>query len=222
MSRLRLHSYWRSSAAYRVRIALHLKGLDFDTVPVHLMRNGGEQFSPVYRALNPQARVPTLVTPGGVLTQSTAILEWLEEAHPKPALLPGTASERARVRAMAQLIAADIQPLQNVAVLRYLQETLHLDDAGVKTWCREWIGRGLGAFEELLAREPGHDSGGGDFCFGATPTLADVCLIPQCASSRRLGVDLGAYPRIARIEQACNALPAFHAAAPDQQPDAAA
>lgn len=216
MSALRLHSYWRSSAAFRVRIALQLKGLSYDYLPVHLLKAGGEQFTAAYRALNPQSRVPALETPDGVLTQSMAILEWLEETYPSPALLPRTPRERARVRAMAQMLVADVQPLQNTSVTQYLQGTLQLDDTALKAWLREWIGRGLAALEEMLAREPS----GGDFCCGETPTFADICLVPQCASSRRFGVDPQDYPRLARIEKTCQALPAFQRAAPENQPDA--
>ncbi len=216
MSALRLYSYWRSSASYRVRIALELKGLDYDYLPVHLLQDGGVQYSAAYRDINPQSRVPTLETPAGVLTQSMAIMEWLEETYPQPALLPGDAHARAQVRELAQLLVADIQPLQNVSVTTYLRATVHADEAAVKLWLQHWISRGLGAFEALLARRPQS----GDFCLGATPTLADVCLVPQCYSSRRFGVDPSAWPRIARIEQACAALSAFQRAAPEQQPDA--
>ena len=216
MSALRLYSYWRSSASYRVLIALELKGLDYDYLPVHLVQDGGVQYSAAYREINPQSRVPTLETPAGVLTQSMAIIEWLEEAYPQPALLPGDAYARAQVRGLAQLLVADIQPLQNLSVTAYLRETVHADEAAVRLWPQHWIARGLGAFEALLARRP-HS---GDFCLGATPTLADVCLVPQCYSSRRFGLDPAAWPRIARIEQACAALPAFQRAAPEQQPDA--
>jgi len=216
VSGLRLHGYWRSSASYRVRIALEYKGLEFEYVPVHLLRSGGEQHSPEYRALNPQSRVPTLESPDGILTQSMAIMEWLEEVYPEPALLPRNPGERARVRALAQIMVADVQPLQNVSVTRFLQGTLHADDAALRAWLREWVGRGLRAFEEMLAQAPG----GGDFCVGGAPTLADVCLVPQCQSARRYGVDPAAYPRIAHIENACAELPAFQRAAPDRQPDA--
>jgi maleylpyruvate isomerase len=218
VSGLRLYNYWRSSASHRVRIALELKGLKYEYVPVHLGQDGGAQFSPAYRALNPQARVPALETGDGVLTQSMAILEWLEETHPEPPLLPPSARERARVRAMALLLVADVQPLQNLSVTRYLQGTLHLDDAALKAWLREWIGRGLTALEDTLGREPRS----GDYCLGARPTLADACLVPQCASARRFGVDPSAYPRISRIDVACSAMAAFQRAAPLQQPDAVA
>jgi maleylpyruvate isomerase len=215
VSRLRLYSYWRSSASHRVRIALQLKGLEYEYVAVHLASDGGQQYSAAYRALNPQSRVPTLETPEGVLTQSVAIMEWLEETYPDPQLLPATPAARARVRAMAQLLVADVQPLQNVSVTNYLQEKLHLDEAAIDAWRRAWVGRGLAALEDMLEREAP-----GDFCVGARPTLADACLLPQCASAHRFGVDMSAYPRIARIEKACNAIGAFQRAAPAQQPDA--
>ena len=217
MSGLRLYNYWRSSASYRVRIALELKGLSYEYLPVHLGQGGGEQFSAAYRALNPQSRVPALETPDGILTQSMAILEWLEETYPQPALLPRTPRERARVRAMAQILVSDVQPLQNMAVTRYLQESLHVDEAALKGWLREWIGRGLAALEDMLGREPMS----GDFCVGTLPTIADLCLVPQCASARRFGVDPAGYPRIARIDKACSAIPSFQRAAPLEQPDAA-
>jgi maleylpyruvate isomerase len=157
-----------------------------------------------------------LETPDGVLTQSMAIMEWLEEAYPEPALLPCNPGERARVRALCQIMIADVQPLQNISVTRFLQGTLNVDDAALQVWLREWVGRGLRAFEEMLAQAPG----GGDFCVGDAPTLADVCLVPQCHSARRFGVDPAVYPRIAYIERACAQLPAFQRAAPDRQPDA--
>ena len=217
MSRLRLYSYWRSSASHRVRIALQLKGLDYEYVPIHLVAGGGEQYSAAYRALNPQSRVPSLETADGVLTQSMAIMEWLEETYPDPSLLPHDPMQRARVRAMAQIMVADVQPLQNTSVTRYLQEKMRQDEVAVEEWRRHWVARGLAALEEMLSRAPA-----GDWCVGAHPTLADACLLPQCASAHRFGVDTAAYPRIARIEKACNANAAFQRAAPQAQPDAAA
>jgi maleylacetoacetate isomerase len=217
MHRLRLYSYWRSSAAYRVRLALEYKGLAFDYLPVHLVRDGGEQFGAAYLSVNPQSRVPALEVGGVVLTQSMAILEWLEEAWPgTPSLLPGSALERARVRSLAQLIVADIQPLQNTAVVGVLRAPHGFSDEQVKGWMREWIGRGLRALEQRLEREPGT----GRFCHGDSPTFADVCLVPQCYASRRFGVDPAQFPRIAAIEAACREIEAFQRAAPERQPDA--
>ncbi|MBS0387781.1 MAG: maleylacetoacetate isomerase [Proteobacteria bacterium] len=212
---MRLYSYWRSSASHRVRIALQLKGLDYEYVPVHLAAGGGEQYSAAYRALNPQSRVPALETSDGVLTQSMAIMEWLEETYPEPPLLPRTPGARARVRAMAQLMVADVQPLQNTSVTRYLQQQLHQDEAAVERWRRHWVARGMAVLEEMLEGDPA-----GDYCHGAQPTLADVCLLAQCASARRFGLDTATWPRIARIEKACNANAAFQRAAPANQPDA--
>lgn len=216
MTGLRLYNYWRSSASHRVRIALELKGLSYEYVPVHLTAGEGEQFSPEYRALNPQSRVPSLETADGILTQSMAILEWLEEKYPKPALLPASALERARVRAIAQILVADVQPLQNTSVTRYLKEKLGLDEAAVKSWLHEWIGRGLKAVDELLERAVDR----GPYCLGVQPTLADVCLAAQCAAARRFGLDLSAYPLVARVDGQCGAQPAFQRAAPTSQPDA--
>ena len=216
MSRLRLYGYWRSSASHRVRIALQLKGLDYEYRPVDLRADGGAQFSAEYRALNPQSRVPTLETPDGLLTQSMAIMEWLEEAYPQPPLLPPDARGRARVRALAQVLVADVQPLQNTSVTRYLRESLHVDEAGLAAWLGEWIGRGLSTVEDLLGRAPAS----GDFCVGGRPTIADICLAAQCESARRFGIPLEPYPRIARVDAACGALGAFQRAAPGQQPDA--
>lgn len=213
---IRLYSFWRSSASYRVRIALALKAVQYEYRAINLKGGAGDQYGDAYRAVNPEARVPTLEVDGQRLTQSMAILEWLEETYPSPALLPRDAVGRARVRSLAQLIVADIQPLQNVAVTRYLRDVLKQGDAAIAAWYAQWIGRGLAALEERLAGEPGT----GRFCHGDTPTLADVCLVPQAASSRRFGVDTAPFPTITRIEQECNALPAFATAAPERQPDA--
>ncbi len=211
-----LHGYWRSSATYRVRIALALKGLACEYRPVNIATDRSAQFAADYRSLNPEARVPTLEAEGAILTQSWAILEWLEERYPAPPLLPETPAARARVRSLAQLIVADIQPLQNLGVTEYLKQPLGADPQAVSGWLRHWISRGMAAFEAQLAR----DAATGRFCHGDTPTLADVCLVPQCYSARRFGVDPAAYPSISRIEAACQTLPAFAAAAPERQPDA--
>lgn len=206
-----LHGYFRSSASWRVRIALALKGLAAEQRFHHLRK--GEQRAPDYLALNPQGLVPTLTLDGGAaLTQSLAIIEYLEECHPTPALLPGDPVQRARIRAFAQVIACDIHPIQNLKILSRLRALGH-DDAVVNEWARTTIAEGLEACEALIAREKG------PFCFGDTPTLADVCLIPQLGNAKRFGVDV-VWPRIQEAAAACAALAAFQQAAPDQQPDA--
>jgi maleylacetoacetate isomerase len=208
--RLRLHHNAHSSASYRVRIALGLKALAWESVPVDLTRDGGEQYSAAYRALNPQSRVPTLEADGLVITQSIAILEWLEETFPAVPLMPADAAARARVRSLCQLIAADIQPLQNLSVANHISHALGHGDDGALAWRIHWISRGLQALETRLATE----SATGRYCHGDTPTLADCCLVPQCYAARRFGVDVGTFPVIARIEAACLALPAVVAAGP--------
>jgi len=214
---LRLYSYWRSSAAYRVRIGLNLKGLSYEIVPVHLVRSGGEQHTPGYREINPQELVPVLCHGQRRMSQSLAILEYLDEVWPEPALLPATARERQRVRALAQLVACDIHPLNNLRVLQYFEREWNVPQSERDDWVRHWIATGFTALEALLAENPST----GDFCEGEFPTLADCCLVPQVYNARRFGVDLTPYPTIVRIEAACLALPAFQAAAPEQQPDAA-
>ena len=213
---LTLHTYYRSSAAYRVRIALALKGLPWTPAGVNLVRGGGEQHGDAYRRLNPQGRVPLLVDGDLALSQSLAIIEYLDEVHPVPALLPSDAAGRARVRSLAQLIACDIQPLQNISVTRYLARELQLGDEAVRAWQIHWISTGLAALERRLATEPGT----GLFMHDDTPTLADCCLVPQCYASRRFGVDTAAFPTLAAIELRCLELAAFQAAAPERQPDA--
>ena len=211
---LTLYSYFRSSAAYRVRIALHLKGLAFDTIPVHLLEGGGMQHTPAYTALNPSQLVPTLADDGLHLGQSLAIIEYLEACHPTPALLPADAAGRARVRALAQTIACDIHPLNNLRVLQYLEQVLQVDAAARQAWYQHWVATGFEALERMLAA-----GAGGDFCHGSTPGLADCCLVPQMANARRFQVPLDAYPRLCRIEAACLQLEAFARAAPERQPD---
>ena len=207
---LRLHHNAHSSASYRVRIALALKGLAWESVPVDLTRDGGEQYSPAFRALNPQSRVPTLEADGLVITQSIAILEWLDETFPAMPLLPKDAAGRARVRSLCQLIAADIQPLQNLSVANHVSQALGHGDDGALAWRVHWISRGLSALEARLSTEPAT----GRSCQGEAPTLADCCLVPQCYAARRFGVDVDAFRVIARIEAACLALPAVAAAGP--------
>ncbi|MDE1933412.1 maleylacetoacetate isomerase [Bradyrhizobium sp.] len=209
---MKLHGYFRSSASYRVRIALNLKGLSAEHLSHHLRR--GEQHAPGYLAINPQGLVPTLEGDGGsVLTQSLAIIEWLDETHPAPPLLPKEPLRRALVRAFAQVVACDIHPVQNLKVLARLRE-LGLAEDKVTEWAA-WANReGLMACEKLIASEAG------PFCFGDTPTLADLCLVPQLANARRFGVDVAAFPRLLKAESAAKALKAFAEAAPERQADA--
>lgn len=213
---LYLHSYWRSSAAYRVRIGLNLKGLRYDIVPVHLVRDGGDQHKPGYIETNPQKLVPVLQHGKRLLRQSLAILEYLDEIWPDPSLLPATARERQRVRALAQVIACDVHPLNNLRVVQYLEHEWNVPQPERDAWIRHWIDEGFAAFEAMLQNHPAT----GHFCEGHAPTLADCCLIPQVYNARRFGVDLSPYPTILRIEEACLALPAFDAARPERQPDA--
>jgi maleylpyruvate isomerase len=212
---LKLYSYFRSSAAYRVRIALNLKGLAHDTEFVHLIKDGGQHTKPAYRALNPQALLPTLDHDGRVITQSLAIIEYLDEIRPNPPLLPGNAEQRAKIRAFALAIACDIHPIDNLRVLNYLKSPLGHDQATVDTWYRHWVETGLAACEALV---PATSS---TYCFGDQPTLADACLIPQMYNARRFKADLSAMPRLVAIDAACNKLPAFAQATPEAQPDAA-
>ena len=217
---LQLYTYFRSSAAYRVRIALNLKGLTFESIPVHLVNDGGAQHSAAFRQINPNELVPAFIdphqAPGVVLTQSLAILEYLEETQPTPPLLPAGATERAWVRSIAQTIACDIHPINNLRVLQYLTGTLHCDEAQKNQWYRHWCERGLAALELMLTRA----GRSGQFCFADTPGLADCCLVPQVMNAQRFDCDLSAIPTILRINDACLALPAFAQAAPARQPDA--
>lgn len=213
---LKLHNYFRSSASYRVRIALNLKGLPFEYVPVHLLKGGGEQHTAQYQAVNVAQLVPTLVDGELALSQSLAIMEYLEENRPKPPLLPADSAGRARVRALAQSVACEIHPLNNLRVLQYLQHDLKLDDATRGTWSRHWVTLGFTAIEAMLA----NNRATGLFCHGDTPGMADCCLIPQITNARRYDTPLAAFPTICRIEQNCMALPAFQLAAPAVQPDA--
>lgn len=212
---MRFHGYFRSSSSYRCRIAFNLKGLTPEFVPVHLVRDGGQHRRADYLALNPQGLVPTLEVDGLVLTQSPAILEWLDETHPLPALLPGDAATRAAVRAFCAVIACEIHPLQNLRVVQYLGDEFGLDQAGKEAWCQRWIGDGLAACEALLASRPPSR-----FAFGDQPGMADLYLVPQMVSARRFGVDTGPMPRLRAILDACEMLPAFALAHPARQPDA--
>ncbi|MCE8031472.1 maleylacetoacetate isomerase [Halomonas daqingensis] len=210
-----LYGYFRSSAAYRVRIALNLKGLAYEQVAVNLVK--GEQRAEENLARNPQGLVPVLETDDGTrLTQSLAICEYLEERHPEPALLPGDPAGRARVRSLAQLVACEIHPLNNLKVLKYLVHELKLDEAAKLAWYRHWIAEGFTALEARLAGE----AATGAFCHGDSPSLADVCLVPQVFNAERFECDLSAYPTIRRIAERCRAMEAFAKAAPGAQPDA--
>ena len=208
-----LHSMWRATAPYRVRIALNLKGVAFDIAPVNLA--GGEQRGASYRSLNGQALVPALETAGGILTQSLVILEWLEESHPSPPLLPSDPYDRAVVRTMAQIVACDIHPLNNLRILQALGDLGHpMGSPEQRAWGARWINDGFAALEPMVA------SHGAGFAFGATPTMADCCLIPQMWSSSRFGVDLATYPALFALAARAALHPAFIAAHPDRQPDA--
>jgi maleylacetoacetate isomerase len=211
-----LYTYWRSSAAFRVRIALNLKGLAYTSVPKHLLREGGEQRKADYLALNPQGLVPALDHDGTLVTQSLAICEYLEEICPEPRLLPGNAAARAQVRAMALAIACDVHPLNNLRVLQYLRGEFTQDDAAINRWTSHWISRGFEAMEQLITRH----SADGRHCHGSGVTLADVFVLPQVFNSRRVQLDLAPYPRLAAVAAHLETLPAFAAARPDAQPDA--
>ena len=213
---MKLHGYYRSSASYRVRIALNLKNLHADTAYVHLSRNGGEQFTPAFSSLNPQQLLPVLEDGGAVLTQSLAIIEYLDETQAGQKLLPADALGRARVRQLAMVCACDIHPLNNLRVLNYLTGSLALSQEQKNAWYQHWTQLGLAALEAELANSPLT----GRFCHGDTPTLADCCLVPQVYNALRFQCDLAPYPVIRRIVAHCEALPAFRQAHPDAQPDA--
>jgi maleylpyruvate isomerase len=213
---MELFTYFRSSAAYRVRIALNLKGLKADQHCVHLLKDGGEQHKPEYKAVNPQGFVPSLVDEGHTLTQSLAIIEYLEETHPEPRLLPKDPADRARVRTLALIVACDIHPLNNQRIVKYLEQELGADEVARKRWIQRWITEGFAALEKLLAGTPAT----GKCCHGDTPTLADVCLVPQVFNAKRFETDLAPFPTIRRINDHCLTLKPFIAAAPDKQPDA--
>jgi maleylpyruvate isomerase len=215
---VKLYSYFRSSASYRVRIALNLKGRRYDYQSVHLSRAGGEQFTPEFRGVNPQSLVPVLEDGGQRFTQSLAIIEYLEDKYPEPPLLPSDPAARARARALALTIACDIHPLNNLRVLSYLTRELGASEEARVRWYREWVARGLQALEAQIASDPD----AGLFCHGNSPGLADCCLVPQLFNARRFQCDLSGYPTLLAIEQRCDAIPAFRDAAPERQPDAEA
>jgi maleylacetoacetate isomerase len=212
-----LYSYWRSTAAYRVRIALNLKGIACRIEPVHLVRDGGEQRRPGYLALNPQGLVPTYVDGDVTISQSLAICEYLEETQPEPALLPVAAADRARVRSLAQIVACDVHPLNNLRVLNYLTGELGVDERGRTAWYRHWVACAFDALEISLAG----DARTGAFCHGDRPGLADLCLVPQVYNAERFDCDMAPYPTVRRINASCLSHDAFRTAAPEAQPDAA-
>lgn len=210
---VKLYSYFRSSAAYRVRIALNLKNLSYEMVPIHLQKDGGRHRSAEYRAVNPQMRVPSLVLSSGeTLIQSLAIIGYLNETYPQPPLLPADPIERAHVRAVSQIIACDIHPLNNLGTLQYLKRNLGQEQAAIDAWYHHWVLTGFDAIEKMIKPGP--------YAFGAQPGLADICLVPQVYNARRLKVPLDAFPKIVAVDAACLALPAFDKARPENQPDA--
>ena len=209
---MKLYSYFRSSAAYRVRIALNLKGIAYETTSIHLIKDGGHNKRPEFRAVNPQMRVPVLITPAGdVLIQSLAIIEYLEETHPEPALLPSDPLGRAKTRALAELVACDIHPLNNVGPLRYLKNSMAQEQGAIDAWYHHWVVAGFEALEALMEAAP--------YACGNEVTLADLCLVPQVYNARRLRVPLDKFPKIVAADAACQALPAFDRARPENQPD---
>jgi maleylacetoacetate isomerase len=210
---MKLYSFFRSSAAFRARIALNLKKLDYETVAIHLRRN--DQSKPDYRNLNPQGLVPALIEDGRTLIQSLAIIEYLDEVHPEPPLLPKDPADRARVRALADIVACDIHPINNLRVLRYLTHQLGCDEAAIASWYNHWIAAGFAALEPLLAR----DARTGCFCHGDSPGLADITLVPQVVNAERYRLDLSPYPTLARIYENCMRLEPFTKAHPNNQPD---
>lgn len=213
---MKFYGYFRSSASYRLRIALALKNIPHDKAYVHLTRGGGEQFKPEFRKLNPQELIPVVEDNGHVLVQSLAIMEYLDEMHPEPPILPKTPAERARVRALSQVMACEMHPLNNLRVLTYLTKELGVSEDAKLKWYRHWIALGFTALEGLLAGHPQT----GKFCHGDRPTMADICLVPQVFNAKRFDCPLDAYPTVVRIHDACQALPAFADAAPAKQPDA--
>lgn len=213
---MKLHNYFRSSASYRVRIALNFKGLPYEYVPVHLLKDGGQQLAPSFRTLNPDSLTPVLDDEGQVLTQSLAIIEYLEETRPLPPLLPRTAVERAYVRSIALAIACEIHPLNNLRVLRYLVKTLGLSEEQKNTWYRHWVEQGLASLEARLVAE----ARSGLYALGDAITIADVVIVPQIFNAQRMDCNLGSVPTVMRIFDHCMQLPAFIDAQPSAQPDA--
>ena len=221
MKPLQLYTYWRSSAAFRARIALNLKGLQWEAIPKHLVRDGGEQRRPDYLAVHPQGLVPALVDGGFVVPQSLAICEYLEEIHPEPRLLPGSARDRATVRGMALAVACDIHPLNNLSPLQYLRREFQAGDAAISRWVAHWITRGFTALESWVgAWAGGQPAPAQRYCYGGQATLADVCLLPQMFNARRYSVDVSPFPRLVAIATHLETIAAFARARPEEQEDA--
>lgn len=212
---IRLYDYWRSSAAYRVRIALHLKGAAFETIPVNILPGADEQLTDQYRLINPQMRVPAIEVDGRIAGQSMAIIEWIDETVPGPALLPKDPWQRLQARAFADIIACDIHPLNNLSPLAVLRRDFGADEAAIKRWYQDWILRGFRALEDIAAGLKG-----GAFLFGDTPGFAEIALVPQVANAKRFDTDLSAFPRLVELDAACRALEAFQRAAPENQKQA--
>lgn len=213
MNKLKLYSYFRSSASYRVRIALHWKELPFEYIPVHLIKDGGAQNTAPFKKINPMAHVPALDHDGFILTESVAIVDYLDQVFPMKRLIPTSPRERANVFRVMEILNSGIQPLQNLKVLGYLEKHFHATQDVKNEWCFNWISKGMAALEEILSQTSG------TYCFGDQITAADAFLIPQCFASRRFHVNIEGYPTLLRIEKACNALPAFQKAHPEKQPD---
>ncbi len=213
---IKLYGYWRSTAAYRVRLALNIKQISYSQQSIHLVKDGGEQHKPEYQSLNPQGLVPTLVDDGVAIGQSIAILEYLEEKYPQHPLLPSPLADRAVTRQLCQIIASDLHPLNNLRVLQYLSNELTVDEANKSKWYHHWLGLGFQAFDKLLEKS----QSSGPYCFGGELTMADVCLIPQMYNANRFGFSLDAYPRLMEINQNCLQLVRFQDAIPENQPDA--
>lgn len=210
---LKLYDYFRSSASFRVRIALNIKKLSHEIVPVHLVKDGGEQHTKTYTSINPQSLLPTLTEGNRILTQSLAIIEYLDETHPTPALLPDYPYDKAKVRAFAYAIACDIHPVNNLRVLKYLQDQFKITDEQKQEWYQHWIKLGFNALEEQLRNYDNHST----YCFGESPTLADICLVPQMYNARRFNVDLSNYPLLCAIDENCQKLDAFTNAWPVEE-----
>jgi maleylacetoacetate isomerase len=212
---MKLYTFFRSSASYRVRIALNLKGVAYESQPVHFRRDGGQHRSAAFLEINPQGLLPALEDEGEVLTQSLAIIEYLDAKYPEPRLIPAAPLARARVQALAQIVACEIHPLNNLRVLAYLRDELEADESEVRSWYRHWVGESFAPLEALVSR-----SSGGRYCYGDAVTLADVCLVPQVYNARRFDCDLSRFPTLARIAGALEREEAFVKAAPENQPDA--